>query len=205
MVPNVNYPERSVGTTDRQRVARRRFARRSSYVPAIRKGYRPTPVLPLGGNPQNPAQSQRRWAGARPDTRSRPNGNGPCDQSYIEDGIQLLELASDAHQLFIEQEPKEKRRLLEFMVSNASWKEGELSANLRQPFNLIRDGVAAATSAERSATNKDRSQPGRVLALSNSPKRPISNSREVGLGPPQSKMANWLSELAPDQVCEFTT
>src|ERR1700694_5317127 len=39
-----------------------------------------------------------------------------ADQSYIEDGIQLLELASDAHELFLEQEPREKRRLLAFMV-----------------------------------------------------------------------------------------
>jgi len=53
-------------------------------------------------------------------------------------------LASDAHQRFLEQEPKEKRRLLAFVISSASWKEGELSVNLRQPFNLIRDGVAAA-------------------------------------------------------------
>jgi len=111
-----------------------------------------------------------------------------ADQSYIEDGIQLLELASDAQQLFLEQEPKEKRRLLEFMVSNASWKEGELSVNLRQPFNLIWDAVAAAASA----IEADSPETGRVLALSNSPKRPISNSGEVGLRPPQGKMANWL-------------
>jgi hypothetical protein len=109
-------------------------------------------------------------------------------------GIQLLELASDAHQLFLEQEPKEKRRLLAFMVSSASWKEGELSVNLRQPFNLIRDGVAAATAAERSATNGNGSRTGRVLALSNSTKRPISNSEAVGLGPSQGKMANWLRD-----------
>jgi hypothetical protein len=114
-----------------------------------------------------------------------------ADQSYIEDGIQLLELASDAHGLFLEQEPTEKRRLLAFMVSSASWKEGELSVDLRQPFNLIRDGIAAATAAERSATNEDGSRTGRVLALSNSPKRPISNSEAVGLGPSQGKMANW--------------
>jgi site-specific DNA recombinase len=115
-----------------------------------------------------------------------------ADQSYIEDGIQLLELASDAHELFLEQEPREKRRLLAFMVSSASWKEGELSVNLRQPFNLIRDGIAAATAAERSATNDGGSRTGRVLALSNSPKRPISNSEAVGLRPSQGKMANWL-------------
>ena len=30
-----------------------------------------------------------------------------ADQNYIEDGIQLLELASEAHQLVLEQEPEE--------------------------------------------------------------------------------------------------
>jgi hypothetical protein len=40
-----------------------------------------------------------------------------ADQNYIEDGIQLLELASEAHQLFLEQEPEEKRRLLGFLVA----------------------------------------------------------------------------------------
>jgi hypothetical protein len=37
-----------------------------------------------------------------------------ADQNYIEDGIQLLELASEDHQLFLEEEPEEKRRLLGF-------------------------------------------------------------------------------------------
>ena len=39
-------------------------------------------------------------------------------------GDPAAELASDAHQLFLEQEPKEKRRLLAFMVSSARWKKG---------------------------------------------------------------------------------
>ena len=111
-----------------------------------------------------------------------------ADQSYIEDGIQLLELASDAHELFLEQEPKEKRRLLAFMVSSASWKEGELSVNLRQPFNRIWDAVAAAASA----IDADSPETGRVLALSNSRKRPILYSEKSVTIPSQAKMANWL-------------
>jgi hypothetical protein len=113
-----------------------------------------------------------------------------ADQSYIEDGIQLLELASDAHQLFLEQEPKEKRRLLEFMVSSASWKEGELSVNLRQPFNLIWNAVAAAASA----IDADSPETGRVLALSNSRKGPISYSGKSVTIPSQAEMANWLRD-----------
>src|SRR5450759_3065668 len=113
-----------------------------------------------------------------------------ADQSYIEDGIQLLELASDAHELFLEQEPKEKRRLLAFMVSSASWKEGELSVNLRQPFNLIWNAVAAAASA----IDADSPETGRVLALSNSRKGPISYSGKSVTIPSQAEMANWLRD-----------
>jgi site-specific DNA recombinase len=112
-----------------------------------------------------------------------------ADQSYIEDGIQLLELASQAHDLFLEQEPKERRRLLEFMVSSASWKEGELSVNLRQPFNLIREGIAAATALGR---NGEGSSIGRVLALSNSAQQPIPSSEVADAMPSRSKMTNWL-------------
>lgn len=40
----------------------------------------------------------------------------------MEKGMQLLELAQNAQRLFEKQEPREKRRLLNFMVSNRTWK-----------------------------------------------------------------------------------
>jgi site-specific DNA recombinase len=67
-----------------------------------------------------------------------------ADQSYLEEGVQLLELARNAQRLFAKQEAKEKRRLLGFLVSNCSWKGGELTAELRQPFDLLEQAVAAA-------------------------------------------------------------
>jgi hypothetical protein len=113
--------------------------------------------------------------------------------ALIEDDIQLLELASEAHQLFIEQAPTEKRRLLEFMVSSASWKEGELSVTLRQPFDLIREGVlATAAAAPAPAIGNDGRETDRVLALSNSRKGPISYSEKSAAVPSQATMANWL-------------
>jgi hypothetical protein len=36
----------------------------------------------------------------------------------------MLELASEAHQIFLEREPEEKRRLLGVFVATASWNEG---------------------------------------------------------------------------------
>jgi hypothetical protein len=49
----------------------------------------------------------------------------------------LMELASRAHELFQSQPPSEKRRLLNFVLSNCSWKGGELSAKFRQPFDML--------------------------------------------------------------------
>jgi site-specific DNA recombinase len=60
-----------------------------------------------------------------------------ADQTYLEEGIRLLELGRRAHELFQKQEPREKRRLLDFVLSNCTWKGGELQATSRQPFDLI--------------------------------------------------------------------
>ena len=51
-----------------------------------------------------------------------------ADQSYLVEGVRLLELARNAQRLFQKQQPKEKRRLLNFLVSNCSWKDGELTS-----------------------------------------------------------------------------
>jgi site-specific DNA recombinase len=70
-----------------------------------------------------------------------------ADQSYLEEGVRLLELARDAQRLFEKQEPREKRRLLNFVVSNCTWKGGEMVANLRQPFDLLAETTASAAQA----------------------------------------------------------
>ena len=60
-----------------------------------------------------------------------------ADRSYLEEGVRLIELAQNAQRLFEKQDAREKRRLLDFLVSNCTWADGELSATLRQPFDLI--------------------------------------------------------------------
>jgi DNA invertase Pin-like site-specific DNA recombinase len=71
------------------------------------------------------------------------------DQSYLEEGVRLLDLARNAQRLFEKQEPREKRRLLNFLVSNCSWKGGELTAALRQPFDLLAETTAIAAQVAR--------------------------------------------------------
>ena len=71
-----------------------------------------------------------------------------ADRSYIEEGVQLLDLARNAQRLFAMQEPREKRRLLNFLLSNCTWKDGEVVTTFRQPFDLLAEtAVTAARTA----------------------------------------------------------
>jgi site-specific DNA recombinase len=76
-----------------------------------------------------------------------------ADQSYLEDGVHLIELAQNAQRLFEKQDSTEKRRLLNFLVSNSTWRDGELTATLRQPFDLIAE--TTAIEANRKAAGDD--------------------------------------------------
>ncbi len=67
-----------------------------------------------------------------------------ADQAYVEEGIKLLELAHSAHRQFENQPAAEKRKLLDFVLWNCTWEDGELRATYRQPFDLI----AAAAQAD---------------------------------------------------------
>ena len=66
-------------------------------------------------------------------------------RTYLPEGVRLLELARRAADLFETQPAHEKRRLLNFVVSNCTWKHGRLSATWRQPFDML----AVTTSASR--------------------------------------------------------
>jgi hypothetical protein len=56
----------------------------------------------------------------------------------------LLKLALGARHAFGHQEAREKRRLLNFVLSNSTWKNGELIARFRQPFDIIVEATATA-------------------------------------------------------------
>ena len=58
-------------------------------------------------------------------------------RSYATEGSQVLELAAKARQLFEMQSPRNKRKLLQIVVSNSTWENGNLSVEYRQPFDLF--------------------------------------------------------------------
>ena len=51
--------------------------------------------------------------------------------SYVTEGVRILELTQNAKRLFEAQERREKRRLLNFVLSHCTWKGGCLTANFR--------------------------------------------------------------------------
>jgi hypothetical protein len=60
-----------------------------------------------------------------------------ASQFRTTEGIELLKLAKNAGKLFEMQPAQEKKRLLKFVVSNSSWKDGKLTVQYRQPFDLF--------------------------------------------------------------------
>jgi site-specific DNA recombinase len=67
-----------------------------------------------------------------------------AQQSCMAEGIKILELARNAQALLERQPAREKRRLLNFVLSNCSWEDGELIAEFRQPFDLLVETAAAS-------------------------------------------------------------
>ena len=76
-----------------------------------------------------------------------------ANQDYLEEGVGLLELANRAAELFERQDVREKRRLLDFVLSNSAWANGVLTPTFRQPFDIIADG--AKLSVEKKAAGAD--------------------------------------------------
>jgi site-specific DNA recombinase len=82
-----------------------------------------------------------------------------AEQSYMDEGVQILELARNAQRLFERQEPRQKRRLLNFVLSNCTWEDGEVIATFRQPFDLLAETTAiAACHGAGNAANSAKSE-----------------------------------------------
>lgn len=60
-----------------------------------------------------------------------------AERSYVDEGVALLTLAKDAQRLFEKRSAADKRKLLNFVLSNSTWKDAELTPEFRQPFDLI--------------------------------------------------------------------
>jgi len=81
-----------------------------------------------------------------------------ADDSYMDQGIQILSLAQNAHQLFASQPAKEKRNLLNFLLSNCAWQQGTLKVEFKEPFDMLAETANSAAlvgAAEGAAAAKN--------------------------------------------------
>jgi site-specific DNA recombinase len=84
-------------------------------------------------------------------------------KSYMDGGVHLLELARNAQLLFAKREPREKRRLLNFALSNCTWDDGEVITTFRQPFDLLAQTTLSAARAAADETDSNRAIPSRPV------------------------------------------
>lgn len=79
----------------------------------------------------------RGWLREQDEIQSTIAGFESARRNYLDDGIRLLELAHGAYDLFKKQEPKEQRKLLNFVFLNRTYANGKLTAEYKQPFDMI--------------------------------------------------------------------
>src|SRR5258705_3106764 len=77
-----------------------------------------------------------------------------ADKSYLHEGVALLDLARNAQRLFATPEPREKRRLLNFVLSNFTWEDCEVVAIFREPFDMFAGTAANSNRLESGVTFK---------------------------------------------------
>jgi site-specific DNA recombinase len=98
-------------------------------------------------------------------------GHLGANRHYLDEGVKLLELARRAAETYRRQSPSEKRKLLDFVVSNSTWKGGELAVSLRQPFDMLAESAAAAQKQTAAGVTSD-GRSGIWLRLLDSNQRP---------------------------------
>ena len=95
------------------------------------------------------------WRREQADILHKIEQHQGANKYYLEEGIHLLELAQHAVTLYEKQEMKEKRRLLNFVFSNSTWKDGKLIPVYRKPFDLL--AVTNTTYQKKKATSHTKS------------------------------------------------
>ena len=77
------------------------------------------------------------WKKEQDDVARKIESHQGAGRSYLDEGVKLLELMQKAVILYEKQNTQEKRRILNFLCSNSTWKGGRLHPNYRQPFDML--------------------------------------------------------------------
>lgn len=64
-----------------------------------------------------------------------------ANRNYFDGGIRLLDLADKAYELYVQQNPEEKREFLNYIISNSVISGSNLSVELKEPFFSVAECV----------------------------------------------------------------
>jgi hypothetical protein len=95
------------------------------------------------------------WRGEQARIRARIAEHEGAKQSYLEDGIRLLDLSRRAREQFAKQLASEKRKMLDLLLSNSSWEDWELTVCYREPFDIIAKRAKAERALAPTGTRED--------------------------------------------------
>ena len=83
------------------------------------------------------SRKSEEWGAEQANILRKIEQHQSANRFYLEEGTRFLELAQKAVTLYEKQEMEEKRRLLNFVFSNSTWKDGKLKPVYRKPFDLL--------------------------------------------------------------------
>jgi site-specific DNA recombinase len=79
----------------------------------------------------------RAWREEQQSLLAKIEKHQSANKSYLDEGIRILELSQQAVKLYEKQEMKERRKILNFLLSNSIWKNGQLIPSYRKPFDIL--------------------------------------------------------------------
>jgi site-specific DNA recombinase len=94
-----------------------------------------------------------KWRNEQNQVRDQMNRFERADRSYVDEGTRILELAQHAYALYVTQEPSEKRKLLNHVLSNCTFDGATLYPIYRKPFDLTVEGIKTQRKYPRQDSN----------------------------------------------------
>ena len=87
------------------------------------------------------SKKSEQWREEQSRVLSKLKWHQSANRSYFDEGIKILELANKAYSLYQKAEAQEKRKPLDYILSNCRVTDGSLYPTYRKPFDLIAEGA----------------------------------------------------------------
>ena len=95
------------------------------------------------------------WAAEQNKILANLEAHQNANVNYLEKGVEILELAHKAHSLYLAQIPHEQRRILDCVLSNCTFSEGQITTTYRKPFDSLAVTNAAYQKEKAISPQKD--------------------------------------------------